>query len=115
MRPWEEPATARCGHLADEGGEDVDGLGRIEKRGGEADDTNPGSRGEELIEEQVDDHIGQMAPPLDSGGQRLERGAPPVGSALPAEIWQRLAAGTYFLRTVDASGRELALEIVDKD
>ena len=34
--PREEPATARFDHLADERAEDLDGFGRIGKRGGEA-------------------------------------------------------------------------------
>ncbi len=52
-----------------------------------------------------------------AAGRRLE---PPATlgdprSELPAEIWRRLAAGTYFLRAVDEAGRELALTILEKE
>lgn len=48
-----------------------------------------------------------------AAGRRLQTSPPAPG--LPEEIWNRLAAGAYFLRTVDASGRELSLTVVDKD
>ncbi len=35
-------------------------------------------------------------------------------SWLSEEIWQRLAPGTYFLRTVDAAGRDCGLRSIDK-
>ncbi len=48
-----------------------------------------------------------------AAGQRLTPPSPPA--ALPAEILGRLAAGTYYLRSVDAAGRELGLARLKKD
>ncbi len=49
-----------------------------------------------------------------AAGRRLEPPSTFAGAALPQEIWQRLAAGTYFVRTVDGPGRDLSLAVVDK-
>lgn len=51
-----------------------------------------------------------------AAGRRLDPGMPAryaLRSWLPEEIKERLASGTYFLRTVDADGRETELEIVE--
>lgn len=52
-----------------------------------------------------------------AAGRRLHPPASPAETnpRLPEEIWRRLGAGTYYLRTVDERGRELTLSFADKD
>lgn len=61
--------------------------------------------------------VSPTAAGVPAAGRRLARAAaehPGDVWSLPPEIWQRLAAGTYYLRTVDESGGDLELRIVDK-
>ncbi len=48
-----------------------------------------------------------------AAGRRLNPPSAPPAS-LPAEILERLAAGTYYLRSVDPEGRELGLALLEK-